>query len=168
MSKILHRQIFRLKILHRQFHLISTVLVRKNTKNEWKWRNLHRWQKFYTATGSDGMDKFHLCLDNTKDSKHASSAILCRQQIMNFSHMIADWNQSDDLGTKNTILQILLTTICLPVSNVDFTIILLCFKIKQYHLVVFWNKTTSYCCVSKQNMLTLCCKNKTKSCYVSR
>ena len=34
---------------------------KKNTKNEWKWRNLHRWQKFYTATGSDGMDKFHLC-----------------------------------------------------------------------------------------------------------
>ena len=33
----------------------------KNTKNEWKWRNLHRWQKFYTATGSDGIDKFHLC-----------------------------------------------------------------------------------------------------------
>ena len=30
-------------------------------KNKWKWRNLHRWQKFYTATGSDGMDKFHLC-----------------------------------------------------------------------------------------------------------
>ena len=25
-------------------------------------RNLHRWQKFYTAAGSDGMDKFHLCL----------------------------------------------------------------------------------------------------------
>ena len=34
LSKILHRRIFRLKILHRQFHLISTVLVRKNTKNE--------------------------------------------------------------------------------------------------------------------------------------
>ena len=61
LSKILHRRIFRLKILHRQFHLILTVLVRKNTKNEWKWRNLHRWQKFYTAAGSDGMDKFHLC-----------------------------------------------------------------------------------------------------------
>ena len=60
LSKILHRRIFRLKILHRQFHL-STVLRRKNTKNEWKWRNLHRWQKFYTAAGSDGMDKFHLC-----------------------------------------------------------------------------------------------------------
>ena len=60
LSKILHRQIFRLKILHRQFHLISRVLVRKNTKNEWKWRNLHRCQKFYTAAGTDGMDKFHL------------------------------------------------------------------------------------------------------------
>ena len=33
LSKKLHRRIFRLKILHRQFHLISTVLVRKNTKN---------------------------------------------------------------------------------------------------------------------------------------
>ena len=61
LSKILHCQIFRLKILHRQFHLILAVLVRKNTKNEWKWRNLHRWQKFYTAAGTDGMDKFHLC-----------------------------------------------------------------------------------------------------------
>ena len=60
LSKILHRRIFRLKILHRQFHLISTVLVRKNTKNEWKWRNLHRWQKIYTAVGSDGMDELHL------------------------------------------------------------------------------------------------------------
>ena len=36
---------FQVKNLHRQFHLISTVLVRKNTKNEWKWRNLHRWQQ---------------------------------------------------------------------------------------------------------------------------
>ena len=60
LSKILHRRIFRLKILQRQFHLILTVLVRKNTKNEWKWRNLHRWQNFYTAAGSDGIDKFHL------------------------------------------------------------------------------------------------------------
>ena len=34
LSKILHRRIFKLKILHRQFHLISTVLVRKKTKNE--------------------------------------------------------------------------------------------------------------------------------------
>ena len=32
LSKILHRRIFRLKILHRQFHLISTVLVRKKHK----------------------------------------------------------------------------------------------------------------------------------------
>ena len=29
----------------------------KNTKkNEWKWRNLHSWQTFYTAAGSDGID----------------------------------------------------------------------------------------------------------------
>ena len=55
-----HRRNFRLKLLHRQFHLISTVLVIKTQKNEWKWRNLHRWQKFYTAAGSDGIDKFHL------------------------------------------------------------------------------------------------------------
>ena len=53
LSKILYRRIFR---------LISTVLVRKNTKNKWKWRNLHRWQKFYTAAGSDSIDEFHLCL----------------------------------------------------------------------------------------------------------
>ena len=32
LSKILHCQIFMLKILHRQFLLILTVLVRKNTK----------------------------------------------------------------------------------------------------------------------------------------
>ena len=31
LSKILHRRIFRIKILHRQLHLILTVLVRKNT-----------------------------------------------------------------------------------------------------------------------------------------
>ena len=60
LSKNLHCRILKLKILHRQFHLISTVFVGKNTKNEWKWRNLLRWQKFYTAAGTDGMDKFHL------------------------------------------------------------------------------------------------------------
>ena len=32
----------------------------KNTNNEWKWRNLHRWQKVYTATGSDGREKSRL------------------------------------------------------------------------------------------------------------
>ena len=25
------------------------------------WKNLHHWQKFYTAAGSDGSDKYHLC-----------------------------------------------------------------------------------------------------------
>ena len=63
LSKNLHRRIFRLKILHHQFHLISTVLVGKNTKNEWKWRNLHCWQKFYTPARTDGMDIFHLWVD---------------------------------------------------------------------------------------------------------
>ena len=33
---------------------------KKTQKNEWKWINLHRWQKFYTVAGSDGIDKFHL------------------------------------------------------------------------------------------------------------
>ena len=32
----------------------------KNTKQERFWRNLHHWQKFYTAGGSDGSDKSHL------------------------------------------------------------------------------------------------------------
>ena len=41
-------------------------LVRKNTKNEWKWINLHRWQKFYTAAGTDGTDKFHLWLPHNR------------------------------------------------------------------------------------------------------
>ena len=39
LSKILHRRIFGLKILHHQFHLISTVLVRKNTK---KWVKMEK------------------------------------------------------------------------------------------------------------------------------
>ena len=34
----------------------------KTQKNEWKWRNLHRWQQFYTAAGTDGTDKFQLCI----------------------------------------------------------------------------------------------------------
>ena len=39
LSKNLHRRIFRLKILHRHFHLISTVLVGKNTK---KWVKMEK------------------------------------------------------------------------------------------------------------------------------
>ena len=60
LSEILHRKNFRTKLLHRHFHRISTVSDR-NSKNEWKWRNLHCLQKIYTAAGSDGMDKSHLC-----------------------------------------------------------------------------------------------------------
>ena len=33
-----------------------------NCKLRCFWRNLHRWQNFYTAAGSDGSDKFQLCV----------------------------------------------------------------------------------------------------------
>ena len=46
LSKILHCRIFRPKILQSQFCLISSVLVIKTQRNEWKWRNLHCWQNF--------------------------------------------------------------------------------------------------------------------------
>ena len=53
---------------------------KKNTKNEWKWKNLHRWQKFYTAAGSDGMDKFHLWivsfLSTLPGTLHCSFSVL--------------------------------------------------------------------------------------------
>ena len=32
----------------------------ENTKMSENGENLHCWQKFYTAAGSDGIDKFHL------------------------------------------------------------------------------------------------------------
>ena len=66
LSEILHRKNFRTKLLHRHFHRISTVSDR-NSKNEWKWRNLHCLQKIYTAAGSDGMDKSHLCIPSPAD-----------------------------------------------------------------------------------------------------
>ena len=94
LSKILHRQIFRLKILHRQFHLISTVLVRKNTQNEWKWRNLHRWQKFYTAAGSDMMDKFHLWLPEARFQN--TSYLLF---IIIYVSFIVQMMQATEIGT---------------------------------------------------------------------
>ena len=54
LSKNLHRRIFRLKILHRQLHLISTVLVGKKTQK------MSKNGEIYTAASSNGMDKFHL------------------------------------------------------------------------------------------------------------
>ena len=39
LSKILHHRIFRPKILHPYFYRISTVLVIRTPKNEWKWRH---------------------------------------------------------------------------------------------------------------------------------
>ena len=55
---------------------ISIVLIEKTQKHEWTlnfcanfareyvafWRDLHRQQKFYTPAGSDGRDKYYLCL----------------------------------------------------------------------------------------------------------
>ena len=47
---------------------------KKNTKNECKWRNLHRWQKFYTANGSDGSEKIspltRTCLTDLNEYVH--------------------------------------------------------------------------------------------------
>ena len=86
LSQILHHRIFRLKILHRQFHLISTVLVRKNTKNEWKWRNLHRWQKFYTAAGTDGTDKFHLWTQFSYQYSFSMQWYMCSTHIIWINH----------------------------------------------------------------------------------
>ena len=48
-----------------------------------KWRNLHRWQKFYTAAGSDGIDKFQLWLNHPLSSQcmfimvMVSSSLVC-------------------------------------------------------------------------------------------
>ena len=33
------------------------------------WRNLHRWQKFYTSAGTDGTDKFHLWFQAGEEKK---------------------------------------------------------------------------------------------------
>ena len=66
LSKNLHHRIFGLKILHHQFHLILTVLVRKNTKNEWKMEKFTPLAKNFTLPpATDGMDKFHLWLPHS-------------------------------------------------------------------------------------------------------
>ena len=53
----------------------STVLEMKSfhlyCKSRCFWRNLHHWQNFYTAAGSDGIDKFHLWMNRCFLSKWA-------------------------------------------------------------------------------------------------
>ena len=44
------------------------VINKKN--NEFKWRNLHSWQEFYTAADSGGRDKSQLCLPATSSSSN--------------------------------------------------------------------------------------------------
>ena len=118
LSKILHRRIFRLKILHRQFHLILTVLVRKNTKNEWKWRNLHRWQKFYTAAGTDGIDKFHLWLFYTNRNIILTDVLKYQRTpqiiVIWYQHM-CQFYHSSNWGLQTSRWHILVT--CLPTHN---------------------------------------------------
>ena len=36
--------------------------VKNFTPPDFRLEILNRWQKFYTAAGSDGIDKFHLCV----------------------------------------------------------------------------------------------------------
>ena len=44
-------------------------------KSGYFWRNSHHWQKFYTATGSDGIDKYHLCSHLSQPSDNISNFI---------------------------------------------------------------------------------------------
>ena len=59
----LHRWIFRPKKFTLLFSPDNNSFRDKNTKmSVYGWRNLHRWQIFYTPTGKDGRDKSHLCV----------------------------------------------------------------------------------------------------------
>ena len=83
LSKILRCRFFRHKLLHRQFHLISSVLVMKSQKNKCEWRNLHRWQIFYTAAGSDGRDKSHLWHEpRTFGKRHSPFNQFCSKELL--------------------------------------------------------------------------------------
>ena len=50
-----------LKLLQRQFHLISTALVIKHKIRSENGEVYTTGKKNYTAAGSDGSDKSHLC-----------------------------------------------------------------------------------------------------------
>ena len=45
-----------------EIRIKCTLYFHLYCKSRCLWRNLHRWQKFYTAAGSDGMNKSHLCM----------------------------------------------------------------------------------------------------------
>ena len=67
---------------------------KKNRKNEWKCRNLHRWQIFYTAAGSNSMDKYHLCIASAiilycKPCMHTNFCWFLKTNCsLEFSHII--------------------------------------------------------------------------------
>ena len=59
----LHRWIFRPKKFTQLISPNFNSFRDKNTKmSVYGWRNLHRWQIFYTPAGKDGRDKSHLCV----------------------------------------------------------------------------------------------------------
>ena len=47
---------------------------------------LPRWQKFYTAARSDGIDKFHLCINNDLNMSQKSSS--CKENLFQQSKKI--------------------------------------------------------------------------------
>ena len=63
LSKILHCQIFRLKILHLEFHWISTALVIKTQKMCVFGEIYTTGKKICTAGGSDSSDKSHFWVE---------------------------------------------------------------------------------------------------------
>ena len=55
-----------------------TLYFHSYSKSHCFWRNLLRWQKIYTAAGSDGSDKSHLCLGvNIKKVQLSPPSIIC-------------------------------------------------------------------------------------------
>ena len=44
--------------------------------------NFPRWQKFYTAAGSDGSDKSHLCLSLDLKAKHVERGQQQQKQLI--------------------------------------------------------------------------------------
>ena len=58
------------------------------------WRSLHCWQNLYTAAGSDGIDKFQLCLiDVTLACEDANSKLV---EVVNVADVDDEKRVDDD------------------------------------------------------------------------
>ena len=77
--KKIHRRIIRPKILNRKFFRITSVSVIRTQRMCCLWRNIHCWQKFYTAAGSDGMDKYHVCPRHQRGKSQPGETLLAEQ-----------------------------------------------------------------------------------------